>query len=95
MSRVYNFSAGPAMLPEVVLKQAQEEFSHLFHKEVEKFIWAKSCFGPKFLEDVVTNWNERTSDMKNPFVVIPLSSQLQSKTGFSLHGFVDLCLRTA
>ncbi len=26
MSRVYNFSAGPAMLPEAVLKQAQEEF---------------------------------------------------------------------
>ena len=25
MSRVYNFSAGPAMLPEPVLKQAQEE----------------------------------------------------------------------
>jgi phosphoserine aminotransferase len=25
MSRVYNFSAGPAMLPEAVLKQAQEE----------------------------------------------------------------------
>ena len=26
MARVYNFSAGPAMLPEAVLKQAQEEF---------------------------------------------------------------------
>ena len=26
MSRVYNFSAGPAMLPEAVLRQAQEEF---------------------------------------------------------------------
>lgn len=25
MSRVYNFSAGPAMLPEAVLKHAQEE----------------------------------------------------------------------
>ena len=25
MSRVYNFSAGPAMLPEAVLKQAQQE----------------------------------------------------------------------
>ena len=25
MSRVYNFSAGPAILPEAVLKQAQEE----------------------------------------------------------------------
>lgn len=25
MSRVFNFSAGPAMLPEAVLQQAQEE----------------------------------------------------------------------
>ena len=25
MSRVYNFSAGPAVLPEEVLKEAQEE----------------------------------------------------------------------
>jgi phosphoserine aminotransferase len=25
MSRIYNFSAGPAMLPETVLKQAQAE----------------------------------------------------------------------
>ena len=25
MARTYNFSAGPAMLPEVVLRQAQEE----------------------------------------------------------------------
>ncbi|MDH5484303.1 MAG: aminotransferase class V-fold PLP-dependent enzyme, partial [Gammaproteobacteria bacterium] len=25
MSRVYNFSAGPAMVPEAVLKQAQDE----------------------------------------------------------------------
>ena len=26
MSRVYNFSAGPAVLPEEVLKEAQAEF---------------------------------------------------------------------
>ena len=26
MSRVYNFSAGPAMLPEAVLQRAEKEF---------------------------------------------------------------------
>ena len=32
MSRVYNFSAGPAVLPEEVLKEAADEIIRAFNK---------------------------------------------------------------
>ena len=37
MSRVYNFSAGPAVLPEEVLKEAQEEM--LDYRDAECPSW--------------------------------------------------------
>ena len=37
MSRVYNFSAGPAVLPEEVLKEAADEM--LDYQAVECLLW--------------------------------------------------------
>ena len=48
MSRAYNFSAGPATLPEAVLRQAQEEM--LEWRDARASIVELSHRGPEFMQ---------------------------------------------
>ena len=73
MSRVYNFSAGPAVLPEEVLKEAAAEM--LDYKGVEHLLVLSPHFGADGCPQAVSHGPQAAGGKKGPgiFIFIILS----------------------